>query len=298
MKRDLEVVVVTGRSGAGKTTAVNALEDLGYYSVDNLPTPVLEATLEALRESGERKVALGIDVRARAYLESAVSVLDRISARGDTALTIVYLDSSEELLLRRFNATRRPHPLTAGARHSVRAPLDGIRLEAELLSPLRARAGLLIDSTSLSVHDLRRQVIQLVGREDAQSMLTRIVSFGFKYGAPHDADLLFDVRFLPNPYFVEHLRPQSGQDEAVRNYVLSSPEALEFLEKLRALVEFCLPRFEAEGKSYVTIGIGCTGGRHRSVAVSDWLAQELAGSAPGSIEAAHRDVRNHDHLGL
>lgn len=293
---NLQVVVVTGRSGAGKTTAVNALEDLGYYCVDNLPTPVVEATLEALRAGGEQKVALGIDIRVRAYLDGASDVLDQIAQRSDTELSILYLDSSEELLARRFNATRRPHPLTAGGRTGVKALLDGIRLERELLAPLRARARAVIDSTNLSVHDLRREVIQLYGRDDLHGMMTRIVSFGFKYGAPHDADLLFDVRFLPNPYFVDRLQPLSGQEAEVRDFVLESPEAEGFLARLVSLVEYCLPRFEAEGKSYVTIGIGCTGGRHRSVAISEWLAVELRKRVGGIIEAVHRDVRNAEHI--
>lgn len=292
MSRTLELVVVTGLSGAGKTTAVNALEDLGYYCVDNLPTPVLEATLEALRASGEQKVAFGVDVRVRSSLDGVAEVLHRIAERDDTQLSVLYLDSSEELLARRFNATRRPHPLTATGNTGVRALMDGIRLERKLLSPLRALARAVIDTTNSSVHDLRREVIQIYGRGDLQGMLTRIVSFGFKYGAPHDADLLFDVRFLANPYFVDALRPFSGRDPRVAEYVLETEEARGFLLRLLDLLAYCLPRFEAEGKSYVTVGIGCTGGRHRSVAIAEWLATELARQVGGSIEAVHRDVHH------
>lgn len=298
MTVSLQVVVVTGLSGAGKTTAVNALEDLGYYCVDNLPPPVLKATLEALRQGGEQKVALGLDVRVRSYLDSVGTVLDELAEREDTTLSILYLDSSEELLARRFSSTRRPHPLTAANRAGVRALMDGIRLERKLLSGLRARAKAVIDSTKLSVHDLRREVIQLYGREEQSGMLTRLVSFGFKYGAPHDADLLFDVRFLSNPYFIEELRPLSGLDSAVSEYVLAQEDTQGFLERMLQLVEYCLPRFEAEGKSYVTIGIGCTGGRHRSVALTEWLLQKLRERVGGLIETVHRDIRNAEHLSV
>jgi len=294
----LSVVVVTGLSGAGKTTAVNALEDLGYYCVDNLPTPVVLATLDALRAGGEQKVALGIDVRVRSYLDGAAAVLDQLAQQSDVELSILYLDSSEELLARRFNATRRPHPLTAGGRTGVRALLDGIRLERTLLSPLRARARAVIDSTNLSVHDLRREVVQLYGREDLGAMLTRVISFGFKYGAPHDADLLFDVRFLPNPYFIEELRPLSGLEPSIVDYVLGQTETQGFVERLLSLLEFCLPRFEAEGKSYVTIAIGCTGGRHRSVVLSELVAAELRTRLGGTIEAVHRDIRHAEHIAV
>ncbi|HSC89341.1 MAG TPA: RNase adapter RapZ, partial [Polyangiaceae bacterium] len=291
----MHLVVVTGLSGAGKTTAVNALEDLGYYCVDNLPTPVVQPTLDALRRGGEQKVALGIDVRVRSYLDGASAVLDEIAQRDDTELSILYLDSSEELLARRFNATRRPHPLTASGRTGVLALLDGIRLERQLLAPLRARARAVLDTTNLTVHDLRREVLQIYGRDQLGKMLTRIVSFGFKFGSPHDADLVFDVRFLPNPYFVEELRPLSGRDAPVANYVMEQPDTLGFIERLLPLLEFCLPRFEAEGKSYVTIAIGCTGGRHRSVALAELIAAELRSRVGGTIEAVHRDMGQAEH---
>lgn len=286
----LEVIVVTGRSGAGKTTAVNALEDLGYFCVDNLPTPVIEPTLEALAKGGEPRVALGVDVRVRRYLEDAAEVLDSVASREDMHLSVLYLDSSEELLARRFNASRRPHPLTAAGHADVL--LDGIRVERELLAPLRARAHAVIDTTTLSVHDLRREVVghyaQAEGRE--RPLMVRVVSFGFKFGPPHDADMVFDVRFLPNPHFVEALRPLSGLDEPVAEYVLAQPDAHGLLSRVVDLLSFCLPRFLAEGKSYVTIAIGCTGGRHRSVALAEVIAEQLRRGGSMKVEPFHRDV--------
>lgn len=286
----LEVVVVTGRSGAGKTTAVNALEDLGYYCVDNLPPPVILPTLEALAHGGEQRIALGVDVRVRAYLEGAAAVLDLVADRPDMALSILYLDSSDELLARRFNATRRPHPLTA-AGHAD-ALVDGIHLERELLAPLRARADAVIDTSDLSVHELRREVVGHFSKEKGQRrpLMVRIVSFGFKYGAPHDADMLFDVRFLPNPHFVEELSPLTGLDAPVAKYVLAQPDAQELLTRVVDFLSFCLPRFLAEGKSYVTIGIGCTGGRHRSVALTESIAEQLSRGGALRVEPSHRDV--------
>ena len=204
-KKPLEVVVVTGLSGAGKTTAVNALEDLGYFCVDNLPPPVVAATVDSLLLASQQRIAFGIDVRVGGYLASAQTVLDELAARADVALSILFLDASEELLSRRFKATRRPHPLTrAGGPTSL---VDGLRLERELLAPLCARASAVIDTSNITVHELRRRVIaQFAGNLEGRSMQVRVVSFGFKYGSPHDADLLFDVRFLPNPFFVPERR--------------------------------------------------------------------------------------------
>lgn len=294
----LEVVVVTGLSGAGKTTAVNALEDLGYFCVDNLPTPVVPATLQALREGGHRKVALGIDIRGRSYLEGATEMMSSLQEKPDLSLSIVFVDAPDELLARRFSATRRPHPLTQlESGGGVRAVMDGIRIERRILAGLRGMASVLIDTAGLSVHDLRREVLKSFSGEDASAeMIVRVVSFGFKFGAPHDADLVFDVRFLPNPYFVEELRPQAGTDEAVSRYVLSHPDAMGFLTRLYPLLEFCLPRYKNEGKSYVTVGIGCTGGRHRSVALTEEIAARLGESLGFGIDAVHRDIRQAEHL--
>jgi UPF0042 nucleotide-binding protein len=295
-----EIVVVTGLSGAGRTTALNALEDLGYFSVDNLPPPVLIATLDALHDSGTRKIAFGIDVRVRAFLEGAAAVLRQARNREGVDLRVLYVDASEELLARRFNATRRPHPLTQEKGAAAGGVRDGITLERQLMAPLRGLASIIIDTTSLTVHDLRREVLESFSGEGEQGyrMLVRVLSFGFKFGSPQDADLLFDVRFLPNPYFVQDLRALSGQDEAVFNYVLGQEDAQQFLAHALPLIEFCIPRFQREGKSYVTIAVGCTGGRHRSVALSEKIAEDLSAKLGYSVEAVHRDLRQAEHLAV
>lgn len=288
------IVVVTGMSGAGRSTVVHALEDLGFFCVDNLPTPVVRATIEAFERNGVRRVALGIDARVRSYLGEATQVLEGLIAEDPSRqLVVLYLDAADELLLRRFNTTRRRHPLsTFGGDALARAVLDGIRQERELLVPLRALATAVIDTTDLSVHDLRRQVMGMFGpgADGASRMTTQVESFGFKYGLPKDADLVFDVRFLQNPFFEPDLQPLSGLDGPVRDYVLGNPETQTWLEKTLGLVEYCLPLFEREGKSYLTIAIGCTGGRHRSVALAEYLAKELSGRLGLLLTAVHRDV--------
>jgi RNase adapter protein RapZ len=290
------LVVVTGLSGAGKSTALNALEDLGYFCVDSLPTPVLISTLAAFAASGVRRVAFGIDVRVRRFLDDAASVLQQLSTPGERELTVLFLDASDEALLRRFSSTRRPHPLTttseAGSEQGALAVLDGIRIERELLTSLRARASVVLDTTRMSVHDLRREVIAHFGASagGAPRLKVRLLSFGFKFGPPVDADMVLDVRFLDNPYFVPQLSKLPGTSPAVRDYVLSSDGTSEFLDMSAKLLEFCLPRFEREGKSYLTIGVGCTGGRHRSVVVSEQLAERLRKHPGLPIDVIHRDV--------
>ncbi|HET7543978.1 MAG TPA: RNase adapter RapZ [Polyangiaceae bacterium] len=290
------VVVVTGVSGAGKSTAVHALEDLGFFCVDNLPTPVMKSTLDAFATVGVRRIAIGIDVRVRGFLDAASAALESLQVPGERELAVLFLDASDEALLRRFSSTRRPHPLSTslepGSERAATAVLDGIRIERELLMPLRARATLVLDTTRLSVHELRRQVIAQFGpgAERGPHMRTRFVSFGFKFGTPVDADLLFDVRFLDNPYFVPELRELSGGTQAVKDFVLSQPDSRGFLERVASLLEFCLPRFEREGKSYLTVAIGCTGGRHRSVVITDELVSRLRKRDGVSIDIVHRDI--------
>ncbi len=279
----VQLVVVTGLSGAGRSTALRVLEDLGFYCVDNLPPRLAPGLLELL-EDGKAlvPVGLGIDVRTGVFLEGAESALTELEARGFLP-EVLFLDASDEALVRRFSETRRPHRLASQGN-----VLDAIRLERERLAQLRRRATRVIDTTHLTVHDLRRQLVQLVsGRMDGIRLVTRIVSFGFKYGLPQDADLVFDVRFLPNPHFVPELRPYSGLDPPVRDYVLQSAEAHELLSDLSALLDKLLPRYAAEGKSYLTVAIGCTGGRHRSVAMAEVLAKQLK---HGPVVVSHRDV--------
>jgi UPF0042 nucleotide-binding protein len=294
------VVVVTGLSGAGKSQALHALEDLSFFCVDNLPTLLAPQAVALCERGGMTRVALGIDVRVRAFLDEAGSVLQLLEAGGQRDLQVLFLDANDETLLRRFSESRRPHPLSAQSGHEgALAVLDGVRLERERLAPLRASATRVIDTTNTSVHDLRRLMVAHFGPASggAPRMVTRIVSFGFKYGTPVDADVVLDVRFLDNPYFVPELRALTGLDEAVAKYVLGAPETQEFMRRARELLEYVMPKYEREGKSYLTIAIGCTGGKHRSVAIAEALARDLAQAAPspgGSVRApltvVHRDA--------
>jgi RNase adapter protein RapZ len=295
------VVVVTGLSGAGKSQALNALEDLGFFCVDNLPTLLAPQAVALCERGGMTRFALGIDARVRAFLGEVGSVLQLLEAGGQRDLQVLFLDAGDETLLRRFSETRRPHPLSAegglaaaegGSHGDALAVLDGVRVERERLAPLRARATRIIDTTNMSVHELRRVLVAHFGPASggAPRMVTRIVSFGFKYGTPVDADLLLDVRFLENPYFVPELKPLTGLDERVARYVLEAPETTEFLRRTLSLLEYVMPRYEREGKSYLTIAIGCTGGRHRSVAIADALARELTAPLGARIAVLHRDV--------
>ena len=279
----LSVVMVTGMGGAGRSTALNVLEDLGFFCVDNLP-PALAAGLLALLDRSEEltRVALGVDVRTGAFLEGAGSVIDGLSAQGHP-VDVLFFDATDETLVRRFSATRRPHPLAPGG-----DLLSAIQAERERLGFLRSRARRVFDTTDWTVHDLRKELVDDVGRGSARPrMVTRVVSFGFKYGLPVDADLVFDLRYLPNPHFVPELRAKTGKDRDVARFVLDAPETQELLADLAPMLERVLPRYEREGKAYLTVAIGCTGGRHRSVAVAEWLGERLRDQT--ELRVAHRD---------
>lgn len=287
------VVVVTGLSGAGKSQALHALEDLGFFCVDNLPTLLAPEAVALCERGGMTRMALGIDVRVREFLGEIGHVLRELEAGGQRELEVLFLDASDEKLLHRFSESRRPHPLAAESGHEgALAVLDGVRVERERLAPLRASATRIIDTTNTSVHELRRMLVAHFGPASggAPRMVTRIVSFGFKYGTPVDADLVLDVRFLDNPYFVPELKQLTGLDEPVSRYVLAVPETREFLTRTRELLEFVMPKYEREGKSYLTIAIGCTGGRHRSVVIAEALARELSPWAGAPLSVVHRDV--------
>jgi RNase adapter protein RapZ len=286
------VVVVTGMSGAGKSTALRALEDLGFYCVDNLPPPLVGATLEALGRGRVDRIALGLDVRVRELMGNIGNVIESIASEARER-AVLFLDASDEALLKRFSGTRRPHPLsTLGTGGAALAVLEGVRLERERLSSLRAMATLVIDTTRLSVHDLRRRILADFGpgAGSGPRMLTRFVSFGFKYGSPVDADLVFDVRFLKNPYFVEELSAHPGTAPEVRDYVMADSETAQLLERLERLLEYCIPRFEREGKAYLTVAFGCTGGRHRSVVVAEAAAAAIQQRLGFELEVVHRDL--------
>jgi UPF0042 nucleotide-binding protein len=280
----LHVVVVTGLSGAGRSTALHVLEDLGFFCVDNLPPPVLPQMLATLApESAIAKVALGIDVRTGAFLEAADPVFQGLSA-GGLDVEILFLDAADSALVQRYSETRRPHPLAPGG-----DLLAAIQNERERLATLRARARHVIDTTRLNVHELRRLLVDLVARTGGRPrMITRFVSFGFKYGLPVDADLVFDLRYLPNPHFVPELRPKTGQDADVAAFVIGAPETQELLGDLERMLSRLLPRYEREGKTYLTIAIGCTGGRHRSVAVAEELGRLFERAR--EVVVVHRDA--------
>lgn len=282
------VVVVTGLSGAGRSTTLRALEDLGFFCIDNLPTVLAPEAVALCEKGGMTRVALGIDVRVRAFLGEVGRTLERLEDGGQRTLEVVFLDASDEAILNRFSETRRPHALAASTKNGALAVLDGVQLERQRLAPLRARATRVIDTTGLSVHDLRRAVIGHFGPAagTAGGMSIRIVSFGFKYGAPVDADLVFDVRFLKNPYFVPTLKHLPGTERSVAEFVMAQPESTEFLDKTLDLLRYVVPKYEREGKSYLTIGVGCTGGRHRSVVMAEAIAKGLGAAA----NVLHRDV--------
>ena len=288
------LAIVTGLSGAGKSTALHALEDLSFYCVDNLPTPVIRETLDVCERAGLTRVALGMDVRVRSFLEQAGAIVDELAARKDRDVHVLFFDASDEALLRRYSETRRPHPLSQSERHdrAALAVLDGIHIEREALAPLRDRATRILDTTHSSVHDLRRLVVSILGPRTGQvpRMTTRITSFGFKYGMPMEADVVFDVRFLDNPHFVPELRALPGTDPRVIDFVLAREETLRFLDHAKGLLGFSLPLYEREGKAYLTVAIGCTGGRHRSVVVARRLADELRERTGMPIAVVHRDV--------
>lgn len=275
-------VVITGLSGSGKSTAAKCFEDSGYYCVDNLPLELLERLLledETLVPEHEN-IAVVADVRSPGFVERFPDVL---AAAPEAVL--IFFEASDAVLVRRFSETRRPHPLAQD-----RNVLDGITEERELLSPLRARADLVVDTGEWSVHDLRQHIFREYAASVSDKLVVSVTSFGFKFGIPKGADLLFDVRFLTNPYFVEGLREKTGLDSEVREFLGGEAEFSEVLAKLEDFVSFLLPRYERENRSYLTIAIGCTGGRHRSVAIAEALAENLR-TSERSLQINHRDIR-------
>jgi RNase adapter protein RapZ len=284
MSQGLHAVVVTGLSGSGKSTALKVLEDLGFYCIDNLPAALLPRFLELWQSSREDigRVALGIDVRERRFLQDVPGVFDELRGAG-VQLEVIYLEASDDVLVRRFSETRRPHPAAEAG-----AVADGIRRERDALRGVRELADRIIDTSAFTVHELRAALRELLETPESGRMTISLVSFGYKHGLPTDADLALDCRFLPNPFFVEELRPKTGTDPDVAAYVLERPDAQEFLEHVLALLRFTLPRYQHEGKSYLTIAIGCTGGRHRSVVLVEELRGRLA-AAGHRVLVRHRD---------
>ncbi|MFO0548612.1 MAG: RNase adapter RapZ [Polyangiaceae bacterium] len=299
-RRRTHVVVVTGLSGAGRSTAMAALEDLGFYSIENAPPSVIVEAIEACEQAGVRRISLGIGNSVPAFIESTADAVAKLAPQSNRRVTTLFLDATDEVLLRRFSETRRPHPAFSREQDAA-GVLEGIRIERRRLSPLRALSPLVVDTSMLTVHELRRHVFALLRPEaGAHQMVTRVVSFGFKYGLPSDADLVFDVRFLDNPHFVAELRPLTGQDRRVSDYVLQAKGAGDFVDRTAELLNTLLPRYEEEGKSYLTIAVGCTGGRHRSVALAEAIAERLRraaadpGAPGGRVTIVHRDIERAD----
>jgi len=284
--RTLRIVIVTGLSGSGKSTAIKAFEDLGYFCVDNLPVLMLPDFLKLREESSEGlwHIALGMDIRERRFLESYSKIFSELRRRGAN-LEILFLEATDDVLQRRFSQTRRKHPLAG--KSSV---LEGIEAEREMLRDLKDMATRVVDTSSANVHDLKRMISRLYALSPDQDALHVVVlSFGFKYGVPAEADIVMDVRFLPNPFFVEGLKDLDGRREEVIRFVLRDEQSQVFLDKFSTLLTDLLPRYRAEGKSYLTIAIGCTGGKHRSVVVAEKLAERLVEKGYRA-HLSHRDV--------
>jgi UPF0042 nucleotide-binding protein len=282
-----DFVLITGFSGAGKSQAMAAFEDAGYFCVDNLPPEMISSLAELFAHEGSKveRAAVVCDVRGGAYFEGFAKVLDELDSRG-LRHRVLFLDASADVLLHRFKETRRRHPLAGGGQVTA-----AIREEQRLLEPLRGRADVVIDTTDLSAARLRKIVVdKMLPQATRGKLAVTLLTFGFKHGAPGEADLLFDVRFLPNPHYEEELRDLTGLDPAVVEYVTSSDGLDEFYGKLRPLLDYLLPAYAREGKAHLTIGIGCTGGRHRSVVIGERLRRDIAERDEYLVDVVHRDV--------
>jgi UPF0042 nucleotide-binding protein len=283
----LEVIVVSGLSGSGKSTAIHVLEDLGYYCIDNLPVVLIQRFLELCQGSLEtiNRVALGVDAREREFFRDYSRVLEELQQDG-YRIEVLFLEATDDVLVQRFSESRRPHPLggTSG-------PLAGIQRERQLLSGLRDRADRIVDTTALTVHQLRDELNEQFRDPGNAGVLTvLLVSFGYKYGVPTNVDMVLDARFLANPFFVVELRPLTGRDPSVSEFVLDRDEAKEFVGRVEGLLDYTLPLYRREGKSYFTVAIGCTGGRHRSVALVEHFGQIL-GQKGYRVQVQHRDIQ-------
>lgn len=284
----MKFVIITGLSGSGKSAAMKSLEDIGFYCVDNLPPSLIVKFAELCYQpnSSIDKVALGVDIRGQKFFEKlyeSLSLLEQLNYNYE----ILYLDCSDDVLLKRYKMTRRNHPLSK----DMQIP-EGIKKERSIMEPLKLKSTYIIDTTNMKPKDLVLEVekIYLCGNQQNEKLTISVVSFGFKHGIPVDCDLMFDVRFLPNPYYIEDLRPKTGDDKEVRDYVMNSKISEEFFDKLKDMVSFLVPQYEKEGKNHLVIGIGCTGGRHRSVTISNMIYDEL-------INKGYRVIKKHrDYL--
>lgn len=279
-------IIVTGLSGAGKSHAIRALEDLGYFCVDNLPTALIPTLAQLAMRGGFENAAIVADVREQRFLSTFPAVFRKLQKMKRLNPVLIFLESTNDSLVRRFSETRRPHPM--GRNKSV---IEGIREERARMAPIRAIADEVVDTSDMTVHELRQFFMGLSRDRVRAPLVVTLLSFGFKHGVPVDADVMFDVRCLPNPHFVPALRRRTGRDRAVAAFMEREPATREFIEKLEEYVQFTLPYYVQEGKSYLTIAIGCTGGRHRSVMIAERLRDVLAAASGARVRVKHRDIR-------
>ncbi len=282
---ETQMAIITGMSGAGKTVAIQSFEDLGFFCVDNLPPTLLPKFLELMKESGNKmnKVALVMDLRGREFFDHLFKALDELNETSWVTPQILFLDADDSTLVRRYKETRRFHPLAQSG-----LPLEGIKLERELLEELKGRAQIIYNTSEMKPKDLREKILTEFSVNKQTIFTVNVMSFGFKHGIPIDADLVFDVRFLPNPHYIESMRPKTGLDEEVSSYVLKWNETHKFLEKVTELLAFMLPHYKREGKAQLVIAIGCTGGQHRSVALAEYIGQFFGKDYQTRV--SHRDI--------
>lgn len=289
----MRCVILTGMSGSGKSTALKMIEDMGYYCVGNLPISLVESFVELAENDPElEKVAINVDIRSGINIGDLNAVLDRLQERGKS-FEVLFLECEDSVIIKRYKETRRNHPLAEGERVD-----KGIALERKRLKPLKKRADYILDTSQLLTRELQAELKKIfVSNQDYKNLYITVLSFGFKYGIPADADLVFDVRFLPNPYYVEGLRPLTGLDKEIQDFVMSSPVSYEFLDKLEDMIQFLIPNYISEGKNQLVIGIGCTGGKHRSVTLAQGLHERLRAQDNYGLRIEHRDIEKDAHRG-
>ncbi len=286
MREKVSVVIITGQSGAGKTKTIGIIEDLGFFCVDNLPPNLIEDFINLVLKTEGRinKLGIVVDVRSGAFLEKLPEIIKRLKNNQELNVKLLFLEASDEALIKRFSETRRKHPISEG--NTIQ---QKIAIEKEKLSHLRSIADFKIDTTGFSLKDLKAKIVSILSPSEKEMLDVSVVTFGFKYGLPLQSDIVMDVRFIPNPFYVKGLESKTGMDNEVKDYVLKFPETKEFLDKFESLLEFLLPRYIAEGKSYLTISLGCTGGKHRSVALGEIIGEFLK-NLGYKVKIEHRDI--------
>ncbi|AQU78775.1 MULTISPECIES: RNase adapter RapZ [Planococcus] len=285
-KEETELIIITGMSGAGKTVAIQSFEDLGFFTIDNLPPTLLPTFINLMRDSGKsmKRVAAVMDLRGGDFFDSLVDAIDHLSQDPNVSITILFLDAENETLVSRYKETRRSHPLSPGG-----LVLGGIKKERDMLSDLQGRAQHIYNTSNMKPRQLKERIIADFSSKTSNVFTVNVLSFGFKHGMPIDADLVFDVRFLPNPYYIEELNPLTGLDERVSSYVLKWQETQTLLEKLTDLLQFMIPQYKNEGKAQLVIAFGCTGGQHRSVTLAEYYGKLLAQN--NKVIITHRDIK-------